>query len=916
MNKRFKKTGNNKKEEDAVFTAIKQNNLQVLQNIINNISLDFSKVWLGGYALLCAAINYRQFEIAMWLLTKDCKINRISDDDKSDTPLHLATIHNNNFLVDTLLKKGACITVKNINGETALLVSCRRQNLTITRLLLKDTTADISDNNLTTPLHIAVENQCIETITLLLSHKVNINAHTLNPNYKGFTALHIAIIKKNVEIVNILLKNGADIDAVIEIPESYTVLNNDLNGYVDYQDYNPLHLAIKIKDYNIVKLLLNHNADVNATVKHNGFTPLSIAVQNKDEEIVILLYQYKVNFCTKTKDGKNILHIALENNWCKLVEVLILNQADINDQTNEGETLLFMAVKMGDEMYVELLLNYNANVNVANYKNQTPLHIAAEFSEAIVKILLVHGAKVDEIDDYNETPLSIAVKYCNINIIKEILHYKPCINNIGNKLALAYATKNINQNYVQIIHILLDYGFLLSDENVIDTYLLNYLISQNQLQIIKHLLKYGVNIVASLNNLKESSFVQNAVKTENIELLKLLIWYGFDLNILDTYGKSAMDYATELDNSDIIDLLLENGAKINNFTLSLLVLVKNGNIQLCQKLLDYRNDVCVSDEFGTTPIHLAVWNTDYEFIHFLLCKQAHLNITDNCSNQITTSIMNGKTDFYTKEFKRQILTSPLHIAVGKKDKDICTMLLEYHADVNSKDGYGRTPLHIAAAIKSSNQKLIIKTLFQYCADINILDDFKRLPIYYLYNHSCVCSIAFQNQYGLYSECECDLYEENEVNDAITVFVKHIVILASMNRKVCTENYNIIQSNNFSKNLQMECLNEISKMKEKKLYHLISFYDIVSKDYNSLAALARNEDLIQAFQITNYAYEFPLYYDTIKEQFEKAQERNCLLERAVLLFTNLTNFTLPQSIIENIFDFLLLNDLRMIIAIYD
>lgn len=910
MSKRFKKSRCNEKQEDTLITAIKQNNLDAVEKIINQVGLSFSKLWLGGYTLLRIAIDYDRLEIASWLLSKSCNINRLTNDDISDTPLHMAVFHENTSLVESLLKYGADTTAKNVKGETALHISCRNQNLTISDLLLKHSTeASISDEFLMTPLHIAVENECLNLVELLLNHNVDINARTIKPGYEGCTALHIAIIKQNYEMVKVLLENGADSNAAIGTSQLDAMSNKDFHiVHAMYQSYTPLHLAIEQENDNIVESLLKHNADANIILDHNGLTPLHIAVQNSDEKRVMLLSNYNADFCKKTTDGRSILHIAFESDWPYLIEVLVCKNANIDEQTEEGETLLFMAVEMGDENWVEFLLQLNANTNIKNIRHQTPLHIASEFSEEIVKMLLAHGASVDEIDADNETPLSIAIKHRDMAIIKEILDCKPSIHNESNKSGFTYATKNIDS---EIMDALIDYGFLWTNENV-DADLIYSLISQCQLHSLEHLLKNGPEIISSIKKENKSCFIQKAVRNEDIEMVQLLIEHQFNLNVVDTYGKSAIDYAIATDNIDILNLLLQNDAKINDFTLPLLYSVKNRNIKLFEKLLHSTNNVSVSDEFGTTPLHFAAWNKDYEFAQILIDNNAFINTTDNCCDQNFTKNIDKGFYSYINELKKHIFTSPLHIAVGKKDEAIATMFLECHANVNSKDGYGRSPLHIAAAMKSQEQNALIEMLLRYGANINVLDNFKRLPIYYLYNHSCVCSVAFQNQYHLYNECECDLYEEDELNNVMATFVKHIVLLTSMKEEVSTGNYIEIEKNEFSKNLQITCLNEILIMKETKLLDHISFHDILSKKSNMLTLLTRNEELVQAFETTNYADQFPLYCDMIEDKFYRAQNRNQLLERALFSFNNLTNFILPQTFIENVFDVLLSNDLRMVI----
>ena len=99
-----------------------------------------------------------------------------------------------------------------------------------------------------------------------------------SPHYSGETLLHIAVKNRRYELVRLLIKYGAKLD---ELSESHMA---------------PIHLAVSQNDIKMVKLLLYSGADINAGTFGgatgdglNGETALMEAVRNGNTELVKFL---------------------------------------------------------------------------------------------------------------------------------------------------------------------------------------------------------------------------------------------------------------------------------------------------------------------------------------------------------------------------------------------------------------------------------------------------------------------------------------------------------------------------------------------------------------------------------------------------------------------------------------------------
>jgi ankyrin repeat protein len=164
--------------------------------------------------------------------------------------------------------------------------------------------------------------------------------------------------------------------------------------------------------------------------------------------------------------------------------------------------------------------------------------------------------------------------------------------------------------------------------------------------------------------------------------VKLLIDKGADVNALISNGTNAIHLAADLGHVECLEALLEAPSADPNIRIcirekestALHLAADEGNIQCVSLLLEKGADAKMKNHRGFTALHLAARVSSLE------CVELILQMSDADPN--------------SEDFDQR---TALHAALGKSEQsiDIIEMLVACKADVNHKDIFGYTPVHLA-----------------------------------------------------------------------------------------------------------------------------------------------------------------------------------------------------------------------------
>jgi ankyrin repeat protein len=203
-------------------------------------------------------------------------------------------------------------------------------------------------------------------------------------------------------------------------------------------------------------------------------------------------------------------------------------------------------------------------------------------------------------------------------------------------------------------------------------------------------------------NLLESVIRNNPVNTA------LLLERGADPNAVSTVGNSALMYAAEKGNMQIMKMLVAAGADVNasgfNGATPLFLAIFNNDFQATKYLLEQGADPNVKDDFGVTPLLYTAATNQYQSADLLLFYDADPDVRDAEGNdplmaavtfenmETSDVLLQNGLDPDTRD---HMDNTPLIVGTQRGNYDLMDLLLEYEADANLANAKNYTPLAYA-----------------------------------------------------------------------------------------------------------------------------------------------------------------------------------------------------------------------------
>ena len=429
----------------------------------------------------------------------------------------------------------------------------------------------------------AVMNRNKDAVWSLLQKKVNVNA----PQLDGTTALHWAVRADDLEIADLLIRAGANVAAV------------NREGVI------PMELAALNGSAAMIEKLIKAGADPNAPLSKFGDTALMLAARTgKTEAIGVLLDNRAQVNAIETWGGTTALMWAVSERHLDAVKLLIARGADVNARSYfvpdahgrgfEGAspeppkpnqtpqelaggwlTPLMFAAREGDLEIARTLVAAGAGLNVVAGDGKDALGLAIFNGQyELASFLIDNNVDVNHADAQRFTPLFWAVDRRNMELgtngfpwtvttdplplIKKLLDAGANPNAIVNN-----TPRGRNRN---------------ASPRIVFATALHRAAFAGDLELAKLLLAHAADPHAASSD-RESmleaatglalipGYQVSRPESERLELCKLLVQLGEDVNWADAYGITPLMAAANLGFTKIVQYLVDAGADLGAYDL-------------------------------------------------------------------------------------------------------------------------------------------------------------------------------------------------------------------------------------------------------------------------------------------------------------------------------------------------------------
>ncbi len=615
----------------------------------------------------------------------DLNINSI----QRDSPLRYAILNLRNYQINLFLSKGASVRTEHSSKIPFISLALQR----------------------------GAEDHVIRQ---LLACKVDLNERDSSTNS---LPVHYAVAKRSY--LQALVEFGANLEAQNggEHPKVKPPPKVKPQGPPPVNGDRPIHMAVKARNLDVLKFLLEKKVDINARGLFDR-TAIQYAVNSSsssidaDYELEYTLVQHKANVNLCDNKGRTALHYAF-------VKML---RGQLRDNTANDPIEI-----------VTTIMSADADPNVADKYLRTPLHYAAQHAATISSMFLIsRKALVDVVDCDGNTPLSLAVAHRQAQYAITLIREKANVNHpvmrvlkekkegVTVKKTLEKETmfKSVVQySWQGVGYLMLEAGFpyikAMEDAAAQEKFqLLINLLNKTSAEILKQKNEKGENLIHIVA--KSSQFTP--------AVLEALKRKGVPVDEVDKEGNSPVHNAAKSNNSKLLNWLYDEKADMGR-------LLPNGESVFSRMVEHHFTAERKNWSYFGIFHDLKKWKADVNLNQVYKGKTLLISALEKAATQdVISHLLESGANLNVGGVDG---VTPVMMCVKKNDMKTLTLFLSKakseSLNVNKQDSEGKTCLHYVVnpvEYGSFENVALLELLVSKGADINIKDKKNHPPLYY------------------------------------------------------------------------------------------------------------------------------------------------------------------------------------------
>ena len=733
----------------AVHCAAQKGNLDVLK-LLHNSETNIHQVDnKGNNSILYALWGTGDYDIVRWLVEQGVDVNHSNDDGfsavhcaaekgnlnvlkllhNSEVNIHQVLSNGKNSIMSALFGNGDYETVRwlveqgldvnhsNKDGFTAAHCAALKGNLNVLKLL-HNSGANIQQQNnrgKNSIMFALSGTGDSDTVRWLLEQGVNVN----HSNKDGLTAVHYAAQQGNVNVLKLLQHRGANIDQV------------------DSTGTNSIMFSLTNGDCETVRWLTENGVDVNVS-DYEGITAVHGAACLGKLEVLKLLHKSGANIRQKNSYGQNSIMLASTGTSdCETVRWLIEHGVDVNDSDKLGKTAVHYAAQKGNIDVLKLLHNKGAYIHeVANSTGVNSIIAALQGTNSKFFLWLIE-------QDVNVNCFSFSnltsVFYADVKGNMDLLNSSKCINRI--------LSASEDTGHCAIVRWLIEKGVDVNHSDKFGLTAVHHAACVGNLEVLKMLHSRGVSM-RQVNHEGINSIIMALLGTGDCETVRWLIEQGVDVNHSDKFGSTAVQYATQKGNFEVLKLLHNSEARIhhvNNNGINSIIMASlgTGDCETVRWLIEQGVDVNHSEKSGSTAVLYAAQQGNLKVLKLLHNREAKIHqVNNNGTNSIIAASL-GTGDCETVRWlieqgvdvnhSDKFGSTAVQYATQKGNFEVLKLLHNSRANIRQANNNGINSI-IMASLGSGDCETV-RWLIEQGIDVNHSDNFSSTAVHYAAQHS-------------------------------------------------------------------------------------------------------------------------------------------------------------------------------------